>query len=382
MALSLLAKIRGERVTVGIDVGHYSIKYVKVYHNSRGGKVVVDADLEPVPEGAIVNGEIQRREGGDEPQDPNAKKEKDGYELLSEAMTKLMLRHPLDESTDLVASVNCGAGAGGVLVDRLSVKLPKNGDEAAIILQTAQSRPPFDDQDNVIDYEVASRENDEVKVNVVAAKNALLDSWAQFFTVKGLKLSAIDVDIFGLLNAYMATASEEDLNTTCAIVNIGEKKMSIAFVQDGAFHSMRAMTGGSLDLVISKLGTHLGIDAAKCHEIFEKGDLGVVDGFSEAEVEEAMKLAFEDLMAQIEFGVRYFESSEVSKSLGKIFLGGGGASIPGMKAYIAERTGLETDTVNPFRYVECDAKVFGANGISLGLSNIYAPALGLAMRKF
>ena len=255
MALSLIAKIRGERVTVGIDVGHYSIKYVKVYHNSRGGKVVVDADLEPVPEGAIVNGEIQRREGGDESQGSGEKKEKDGYDLLSEAMTKLMLRHPLDESTDLVASVNCGAGAGGVLVDRLSVKLPKNGDEAAIILQTAQSRPPFDDQDNVIDYEVASRENDEVKVNVVAAKNALLDSWAQFFTVKGMKLSAIDVDIFGLLNAYMATASEDDLNTTCAIVNIGEKKMSIAFVQDGAFHSMRAMTGGSLDLVISKLGT-------------------------------------------------------------------------------------------------------------------------------
>ena len=81
MALSLIAKIRGERVTVGIDVGHYSIKYVKVYHNSRGGKVVVDADLEPVPEGAIVNGEIQRREGGDESQDPNAKKEKDGYDL-------------------------------------------------------------------------------------------------------------------------------------------------------------------------------------------------------------------------------------------------------------------------------------------------------------
>ena len=163
MALSLIAKIRGERVTVGIDVGHYSIKYVKVYHNSRGGKVVVDADLEPVPEGAIVNGEIQRREGGDESQGSGEKKEKDGYDLLSEAMTKLMLRHPLDESTDLVASVNCGAGAGGVLVDRLSVKLPKNGDESAIILQTAQSRPPFDDQDNVIDYEVASRENDEVQ---------------------------------------------------------------------------------------------------------------------------------------------------------------------------------------------------------------------------
>ena len=188
MALGLIARIRGERETIGIDVGHYSIKYVKVYHNSRGGRVVVEIDTEPVPEGAIVNGEIQRREGDEAPTGPDGKKEKDGYELLSEALSKLMLRHPRDPNTDLVACVNCGAGAGGVLVDRLSVKVPKNGNEAAIILQTAQSRPPFDDQDNVIDYEVESREGDEVKANVVAAKNALLDSWAQFFTSRGSSL--------------------------------------------------------------------------------------------------------------------------------------------------------------------------------------------------
>lgn len=381
MALGLLAKIRGERETVGIDVGHYSIKFVKVFHNSRGGKVVVDADLEPVPEGAIVNGEIQRRDG-EAPAGEDGKKEKDGYDLLSEAIAKLMLRHPIDDSVEVVASVNCGAGAGGVLVDRLSVKVPKNGNEAAIILQTAQSRPPFDDQDNVIDFEVESREGDEVKANVVAAKNGLLDSWAQFFAMKGLRLSAMDVDIFGLVNSYMGTVSDEEAQKTVAIVNIGEKKMSIAFVQKGKFHSMRAMTGGSLDIVVAKLETHLGIDAAKCHEIFEKGDLSIVDGFSEADVEETMKVAFEDLMSQIEFGIRYFSSSEDSEDLNKILLGGGGASIPGLKAYIAERTGIETDTINPFRYVECDSKVFGEGGISLALSNIYAPALGLAMRKF
>ena len=227
-----------------------------------------------------------------------------------------------------------------------------------------------------------SRDAEEVTANVVAAKNALLDSWAQFFKSRSLKLSAMDVDIFGLVNSYMATASAEDAQQTAAIVNIGEKKMSIAFVQNGKFHSMRAMTGGSLDLVIAKLCTHLGVDVAKCHEIFEKGDMSIVDGFSEAEVEETLKIAFEDLMGQIEFGIRYFSSSEDSSELSKILLGGGGASIPGLKAYIAERTGIETDTVNPFRYVECDAKVFGEGGISLGLSNIYAPALGLAMRKF
>ena len=382
MALGLVARIRGERETIGIDVGHYSIKYVKVFHNSRGGRVVVEIDTEPVPDGAIINGEIQRREGDEASLDADGKKEKDGYELLSEAVSKLMLRHAHDSTTDLVACVNCGAGAGGVLADKLSVKVPKNGNEATIILQTAQSRPPFDDQDNVIDYEVVAREGDEVKATIVAAKNALLDSWAQFFTIKGLKLSALDVDIFGLVNAFMATASEEEQNQTTAIVNIGEKKMSIAFVQGGKFHSMRAMTGGALDMVESKLMTHLGIDAAKCHEIFEKADPGIVDGYAEAEVEAVLELAFEDIMAQIDFGLRYFASSEDSEPLKKIVLGGGGASIPGLKNFIAEKTGVETDTVNPFRNVECAPEVVGESGVSLALSNILAPALGLAMRKF
>ena len=63
MALGLISKIRGLRETVGIDVGHYSIKYVKVLHGASGNKIVLDADLERVPDGCIVNGEIQVREG-------------------------------------------------------------------------------------------------------------------------------------------------------------------------------------------------------------------------------------------------------------------------------------------------------------------------------
>ena len=381
MALGLISKIRGMRETVGIDVGHYSIKYVKVLHGASGNKIVVDADLERVPDGSIVNGEIQVREG-DAPTNENGQREKDGAELLSDALNKLLLRHPIDDSCDVVASVNCGAGAGGVLVDKISVKVPKNGNEAAIILQTAQSRPPFDDQDNVIDYEISSRENDEVKVNVVAAKSALLDSWAQFFNRRGVKLAALDVDIFGMLNAYIATLEDKDRDQTVALFNVGEKKMSVAFVQDGVFHSMRAMAGGSLDMVVSKTCMNLGIDSEKCHEILSKGDLSVVDGFSEAEVEAALRLAYEDLMAQIDIGIRYFSSSEDSKPLNKILLGGGGAAAPGLKDFIEERSGIETDTVNPFRLVPCDSKVFGENGISVALSNIYAPALGLAMRKF
>lgn len=382
MALGLIARIRGERETVGIDVGHYSIKYVKVYHDANGKRIVREVDLEPVPAGSIINGLIQRRDSDDLTAEKGAKKEKDGFDKLGEAFSKLLLRHPLDENVDVVASVNCGAGEGGVLVDRLSIKVPKNGNEEAIIVQTAQSRPPFDDQDNVLDYEVVSREGDEVKVNVVAAKSSMLDSWAQFFTRKGVRLSALDVDIFGLLNSFVMTASDEERKKTTAIFNIGDNKMSVGFIQDGAFHSVRSMNGGSLNVIINKLSSSLDIPAEKCHEMFEKNDLKVIEGVAISVLEDAMKVAFEELMSQITFGIRYHSSAEDSRPLERILIGGGGAAVPGLLEYIAEKTGIETATVNPFRSVECDSSVVDKEGMSIALSNIYAPALGLAMRKF
>ena len=42
----MISKIRGMRETVGIDVGHFSIKYVKVLHGATGNKIVVDANLD------------------------------------------------------------------------------------------------------------------------------------------------------------------------------------------------------------------------------------------------------------------------------------------------------------------------------------------------
>ena len=336
MALGLIARIRGERETVGIDVGHYSIKYVKVYHDANGKRIVREVDLEPVPAGSIINGLIQRRESDDMALEKGAKKEKDGFDMLGEAFSKLMLRHPIDENVDVVASVNCGAGEGGVLVDRLSIKVPKNGNEDAIIVQTAQSRPPFDDQDNVLDYEVVSHEGDEVKVNVVAAKSAMLESWAQFFTRKGVRLSALDVDIFGLLNSFVMTASEEDRKKTTAIFNIGDNKMSVGFIQDGAFHSVRSMNGGSLNVIINKLTSSLDVPAEKCHEMFEKNDLKVIEGVAISVLEDAMQVAFEELMSQITFGIRYFSSAEDARPLERILIGGGGAAVPGLLDYIAE----------------------------------------------
>ena len=106
MALGLIAKIRGLRETVGIDVGHYSIKYVKVLHGKSGNKIVLDADLERVPDGCIVNGEIQVREGDEALylQASGTEIEINGekYVIVGQNAILLVLRNEIPDSIDAI----------------------------------------------------------------------------------------------------------------------------------------------------------------------------------------------------------------------------------------------------------------------------------------
>lgn len=362
MASDFFSHMLGDRQTVGIDIGHYSIKLVRVFHSHRGNIQVTAVDLERLPEKTLEDGEIR------------------DAEKLRDALSKIMARQVGDrEKVDIVAGIN---SASGVLVDKLTVKVPKNGNEDAIIVQTAQARPPFDDQDNILDYQVYDRQEGEIKVNIVAAKNAMLDSWAGLYKDADIRLNAIDVDVFALANVYMSSVEEEEKKKTVAIFNIGEKKASIVFLMEGFFHSTRALTSGSMESVINMLCRHLGIDAAKCHEMFESEKPVMIDGFSEADVESAMQLAFEEVVGALEFGIRYFSNSESGEKPSKILLSGGGVSLPGICEYIEDRIGIPTEALNPFEKVSCSPEVVGESGLSKALVNIYAPALGYAMRKF
>jgi type IV pilus assembly protein PilM len=363
LALDLIAKIRGERQTIGVDIGHYRIKVVRVHHGRGNSRSIMAVDMEPTPEGAFADNEIQ----------DEAK--------LREAIVRLMTRNfPDIAKDDLVASIGWSAG---VLADKSVAKVPKNGNEDAIIVQTAQAKPPFDDQDIMLDYQVIERDGKgEVKSLVVAAKNKILTDYAKLFSVADYKLTAIDVDVFGIANAYVATIPEDRLQETVALLDIGEKKSTMTFIHGGQFHSVRTLTSGSVDSVISTLNRHLGIDENTCHEMFEKNDLTMVQDRSVAEVESALQLAYEEVVSSVEFGIRYFSTSESGEKPVRLLVCGGGANLPNICDYLKEKLSIECEMLNPFARIPCEPGVAGEEGMALGLSNVYAPALGLALRKF
>lgn len=353
------ARLLGESQTIGLDIGHYSIKLVAVQHRRNGASRLVVADLEILPEGTIVENEIR-----------------DGKALASALDTLLARAFPSGMRGDLVVSVNWTTG---VLCDRIVVKVDKNRNEDEVVLQTAMSRSPFDDTDNVLDYEVLNRREDgSLEALVVAAKNNMLNNWAVFFSNAGHKPVAIDIDAFAISNTYFASGAF-DPEQPVAIFNIGEKKAHLSYIKGGVFQTARAVQSGSMDNAINLISRHMTMDPPACRAII-KGERK--SGFEASALAGAMDYVCEEMSMGVEIALRYFSVSDSSGKPVRILLTGGGASLPGLAKSMAERLSLEVELHKPFDCVEYDPALIGGGSNLEGLCNIYAPALGLAMRRF
>lgn len=354
------ARLLGESQTTGLDVGHHSIKLVSVLHRRSGASRILVADMEPLPEGTLLENEIR---------DGNA---------LTLALNNLLGRaFPAGMHGDLVVSVNW---TSGILCDRISVKIDKNRNEDEVILQSAMSRSPFDDTDNVLDYEILQRREDgSVDALVVAAKNNMLNNWAIFYNNAGLKPTAIDIDAFAVCNTFFASSVGQDPEQSVAIFNMGEKKAHLSYIRGGVFHTARTVQSGSVENAIHLMSRHMNIDANVCRAII-KGEKK--DGFEPSALAAAMDYVCEEMSMGVEIALRYFSAADSSGKPIHILLTGGGASLPGLAKSMSERLSLEVGVLSPFECVEFDpAQLAGGSNLE-GLQNIYASALGLAMRRF
>jgi type IV pilus assembly protein PilM len=70
---------------------------------------------------------------------------------------------------------------------------------------------------------------------------------------------------------------------------------------------------------------------------------------------------------------------EYGETIGKIFLSGGGARIPGMVEALGTRMNVETESVNPFERVPVQPDAAGGVNIEEAAPMLLLP-LGLALR--
>jgi len=364
----IIARIKGETVTTGIDVGHYAIKLAKVEH-SKGARRLLAVDMEQLPVGTFVDNEIKE------------------LNAFKEAMVRIMGRNfPHGPSGDLVVSMNW---SNGILADRIHLKKVDEHDNEAFIIAEASKRSPFDEPGVILDYEVlGDTENGEQDVLIVAAKETALDNWAKLFDNEGIRPVALDVDAFAVVNTFLLSATSQELEQTVAIMSIGEKKSHISFVRKGRYLSTREVQNASVSDFLSSICRRLGMNQETAGQIL-RGEK--TDGFPKDLYQQSLEYAAEEYGVTVELALRYYTSSENQDKVQRLIMTGGGASIPGLAEFLGKKLEIETGNLNPFAprkaddnrtdHILYDSQMFG-DGLSDDVINLLTTALGLALRKF
>jgi len=348
-----MALLKRGKATVGLDIGSASVKVVRIQHGS-GGYELVDFDIEPMPPGAIVSGEIR------EP------------DLVADSLKSVIKRNNLKRS-DVVISLSGFA----VLHDTLTMSVMSEEDAQSEVYSEVEKISPFSISEVTLDYKVMDvvEEEDMMRVLLVAAKNDVLESRLELLHGLGVRPAIVDVDIFALYNAFEANYDMADYQGA-ALMNIGANTTSVTFVFDGQFHSAR-------DLSIST--SHFSERLQKELNLPEDAALDLLQGRppDELEINKAADVIAEvgaELSDSIEMAISYFRSTVDLDDLDVIMLCGGGASIPGLPNLLETKNHIPTEVANPLRKIEFDTDLF-PEGDPEDIAPMLMVAVGLALRE-
>lgn len=307
------------KTTLGLEVGSAWAKLVEVDHGGAQPEVVGVA-AGRVPADAVVDGEIA---------DPD---------LVTEAVRGLVVRAGASG-----AEVALAMGGHHVFVKKAEVERAKGAVLRSAVRELAERHIPFDLESVEVDYHVLgpAGTGDRVEVLLVAAKKDAVAAKVEAVAAAGLNPVLMDVETLALHNAFTCNYGRSGEGTV-ALVNIRCDSTTVNVLE------------GNAPLVTRDLPVGVGPDSAM--------------------EEAAAKLA--DAVGRTS---SFLAARRSPTGLGRVFLSGSGACVPGLAESLAQRVGVETRLANPFERVPMRSGA-RCRGVSLDAAPMLMLALGLALR--
>ncbi len=334
--------------SVGLDIGSGYVKLVEVDHSGDRPRLQM-ALMRPLLPDAIVEGEVM---------DPG---------VVAETIRDLVAESGLKRK-DVVTAI----GGHDVIIKKIEMDRMKESDAREVIRWEAEQHVPFDINSVELDFEVLDPEGESAQMQVllVAAKRELVENRVALLAEAGLEASIIDVDAFALYNAFERN-HPEGMSGIVALVNVGHEMTSVNILEDGVPLLTRDLPFGTRK-IREELQRQRGMTAEQAEELMlRRPPIPDVMAFIQGSADE--------IAVGVERAAAFLMTREAGEGLGRVYLAGGGARVPGVSEALAGRLAVEVRPVNPFERVELapDAP------IELSLDEV-APMLllplGLALR--
>lgn len=309
-----------KKTSVGVDIGSGFIKLVEVDHSGDQPEVVRVA-MRPLLPDAIVEGEVM---------DPG---------LVGDTVRGL-----IDEVGLKHREVITAIGGHDVIIKKIEMDRMKESDAREVIRWEAEQHVPFDIKSVELDFQVLDPEAEglQMQVLLVAAKRELVDDKLSLLMGAGLQASIIDVDAFALHNAFERNYPE-GMEGIVALVNVGHEMTNVNILEDGVPILTRDIPFGSRK-IREDLQRERGLTAEAAEEVVQ-GQTAMED------LAEFVIGSADEVAVGVERAAAFLMTQQAGAGLGRLYLSGGGARIPGMPEALGGRMGVETQLVNPFERV-------------------------------
>lgn len=295
--------------TVGLDIGHYYVKLSEL--TEKQGKYYLSGF---------------------------------GIERLSDDSHQariLAIKKVVEESGISTNKVNISVCGPSVIVRYILLPRMTKSQLKSAVRYEAEKYIPFNIEEVILNTPVLEEQRDDnkIRVLVVAAKKSSIESYVKLVEDCGLELQLIDVDSFALINSFLLNNPEEQSEGIVALLHIGAELTTINILKDRVSHFMRDITIGGKDLT-KMVAEKLNMDKTDAENI----KCNPKD--REEEIFSIITPVLNNLLGEISLSFSYYED-QLERGIGKVFLSGGSSKLKGLEKFLSSNLGMEVVMWDP-----------------------------------
>ncbi len=358
MALDLASLLgRKNPPLFGLDISSLDIKLVELSEGANKSYRLERYASEPLPKGAVLDGNIEN------------------IEQVTEAVRRLVKK-----SGTSAKNVAMAMPASAVITKKiiLAGTLTEQALEVQVESEASQYIP-FSMDEVSLDFCVlgpAANAEEDIEVMLAASRKEKIEDRVAIIQAAGLQAKVMDIESYAA-RAAVARLIDQQANggkdQIYAIFQIGAKRTYIfIMLNDEVIYEREQQFGGAQ--LTQDIVRNYGMSMEEAELKKKTGDL------PDTYEMELLEPFLESAALEVTRAIQFFFTSTPFTRVDQIFLTGGCAVIPGLVDIIAERTKISTAVVSPFKGMEL------TSGVNEKVLRIDAPAYmvacGLALRRF
>lgn len=341
----------------GLDVSSSSVKLVELAQSSGGDFVLERFALEPFEKGWITDGQIEK------------------FDEVAEAVRRVVAK-----SGTRTKNVVMAMPQSAVITKKIMLPAGLREEEMEQQVESeANQYIPFSLDEVSLDFCVigpSPTSLGDVEVLIAASRKDRVQDRQGLAEAAGLKPLILDIESHAsrlAMSRVIAALPNEGRDALVALFEIGADTTSLKVLRDDEqlYDRDQAFGGSQLTQLISR---QYGFS-------FEEAEQKKLAGDLPEDYESTILAPFVDSLSQeIGRALQYFFTSTPHHKVHYVMLGGGTATLPGLKDRVTELTGFASMVVNPFDGMQLSSGV-RENRVRREAA-AYLTACGLAMRRF